>query len=125
MTEICIVEPSTYEIVKVIRVSDRTASRDSRGSSAALMLTEREKEILLRDVDLRDSSALALGALTEGADVPRDVSLRTFSAAVVEQVPKVRDYKFVTAENRLAIVDPRGSKVELVTKIVAELRDPR
>ena len=112
--QICIVEPSTYEIVEVIRVSDRTAGRDSRGSSAALMLTEREKEILLRDVDLRSGSTLALGALTEGADVPRDVSLRTFSAAVVEQVPKVRDYKYVTAENRLAIVDPRGSKVELV-----------
>jgi hypothetical protein len=112
--QICIVEPSSYEIVEVIRVSDRTAGRDSRGSHAALMLTEREKEILLRDVDLRSGSTLALGALTEGAEVPRDVSLRTFSAAVVEQVPKVRDYKYVTAENRLAIVDPRGSKVELV-----------
>jgi hypothetical protein len=112
--EICIVEPSTYEIVEVIRVSDRTAGRDSRGSSGALMLTEREKEILLRDVDLRSGSTLGLGALTEGAEVPRDVSLRTFSAAVVEQVPKVREYKYVAAENRLAIVDPRGSKVELV-----------
>jgi hypothetical protein len=113
--QICIVEPSTYEIVEVIRVSDRTAGRDSRGSSAALMLTEREKEILLREVDLRSGdSTLALGALTEGAEVPRDVSLRTFPATVVEQVPKVRDYKYVTAENRLAIVDPRGSKVELV-----------
>lgn len=112
--QICIVEPSTYEIVEVIRVSDHTAGRDSRGSSAALMLTEREKEILLRDVDLRSGSTLALGALTEGAEVPRDVSLRTFSAAVVEQVPKLRDYRYVTAENRLAIVDPRGSKVELV-----------
>lgn len=114
--QICIVEPSTYEIVEVIRVSDRTAGRDSRagGGSAALMLTEKEKEILLREVDLRSDSTLALGALTEGAEVPRDVSLRTFSAAVVAQVPKVRDYKYVTAERRLAIVDPRGSKVELV-----------
>jgi len=112
--QICIVEPSTYEIVEVIRVSDRTAGRDGRGSSGALMLTEKEKEILLREVDLRSDSTLALGALTEGAEVPRDVSLRTFSAAVVEQVPKVRDYKYVTAESRLAIVDPRGSKVQLV-----------
>jgi hypothetical protein len=112
--QICIVEPSTYEIVEVIRASDRTAARDGRGGSAALMLTEREKEILLREVDLRSDSTLALGALTEGAEIPRDVSLRTFSAAVIEQVPKVRDYKYVAAENRLAIVDPRGSKVELV-----------
>ena len=32
--QICIVEPSTYEIVEVIRVSDRTAARDNRGGSA-------------------------------------------------------------------------------------------
>ena len=112
--EICIVEPSTYEIVEVIRVSDRTAGRDRRDTSSGLVLTEQEKEILLREVDMRGDSTLALGSLTEGTEVPRDVSLRTFSATVVEQVPKVRDYKYVTAENRLAIVDPRGSKVELV-----------
>jgi hypothetical protein len=114
--QICIVEPSTYEIVEVIRVSDRTASRDNRVGSARLILTEEEKAILLREVDLRGSSTLALGALTEGADIPRDVSLQTFPATVVEKVPKVRDYKYVAAENRLAIVDPRGSKVELVVE---------
>ena len=112
--QICIVEPSTYEIVEVIRVSDRTAPRDNRGGSATLALTEDEKSILLREIDLRGDSTLALGALTEGAEVPRDVSLNTFPAIVLEQVPKLRDYKFITAENRLAIVDPRGSKVELV-----------
>jgi len=32
----------------------------------------------------------------------------------VEKVPKVREYKYVAAENRLAIV--RGSKVELVVE---------
>jgi hypothetical protein len=114
--QICIVEPSTYEIVEVIRVSDRTASRDNRGGSARLVLTEEEKAILLREVDLRGGSTLALGALTEGADIPRDVNLQTFPAIVVEKVPKVRDYKYVAAENRLAIVDPRGSKVELVVE---------
>ncbi len=114
--QICIVEPSTYEIVEVIRVSDRTASRDNRGGSARLVLTEEEKAILLREVDLRGSSTLALGALTEGSEIPRDVSLQTFPATVVEKVPKVRDYKYVAAENRLAIVDPRGSKVELVVE---------
>jgi hypothetical protein len=114
--QICIIEPSTYEIVEVIRVSDRTASRDNRGGSARLVLTEEEKAILLREVDLRGSSTLALGALTEGADIPRDVTLQTFPATVVEKVPKVRDYKYVAAEDRLAIVDPRGSKVELVVE---------
>ena len=112
--QICIIEPSTYEIVEVIRVSDRIASSENRGGSARLVLTEDEKAILLREVDLRGGSTLALGALTECAEIPRDVSLQTFSAAVVEKVPKVREYKYVAAENRLAIV--RGSKVELVVE---------
>jgi hypothetical protein len=55
-----------------------------------------------------------LAALVEGADVPRDVTLRTFPATVVGRVPKLRDYKFIAAEDRLAIVDQRGSQVELV-----------
>ena len=112
--QICIVEPSTYEIVEVIRVSDRTTTRDGRGGSARLVLNEDEKSILLREIDLRGDSTLALGALTEGAEVPRDVSLNTFPAIVVEQVPKLREYKFITAEDRLAIVDPGDSKVKLV-----------
>jgi hypothetical protein len=32
----------------------------------------------------------------------------------VEQIPKLRDYMFITAEDRLAIVEQRGSKVQLV-----------
>lgn len=112
--QICIVEPSSYEIVEVIRVSDRTAARDMGGGSARLVLTEDEIAIILREVDLRGESTLGLGVLVEGADVPRDVTLRMFPATVVERVPKLRDYKFIAAEDRLAIVDRRGSKVQLV-----------
>jgi hypothetical protein len=42
------------------------------------------------------------------------VTLRTFPATVVEQIPKLRDYTFIAAEDRLAIVEQRGSKVQLV-----------
>jgi len=42
------------------------------------------------------------------------VEVRTFSSTVVQRVPKVKDYKFFTAENLIAIVDPQGSKVQLV-----------
>jgi DNA mismatch repair ATPase MutL len=112
--QICIVEPSTYEIVEVIRVSDRTASLDNRGGPARLVLTEEEKAFLLREIDLRGESTLGIGVLVEGNEVPRDVTLRTFPATVVERIPKLRDHNFITAENRLAIVDQRGSKVELV-----------
>jgi hypothetical protein len=111
---ICIVDPGTYEIVEIITVSDRTAGDRPSGGSARLALTEEEKSIILREVDMGGSSTLALGSLTEGADVPRDIELRVFSETIVQKVPKVKDYKYFSAENRVAIVDPQGAKVQLV-----------
>jgi uncharacterized protein DUF1236 len=108
---VCIVDPATFEVVEIITISGQTAGR---GGPATLVLTEEEKAIILREVDMSGGSTLALGALTEGAEVPRGVELRVFSAAIVEKVPKVRGYKFFTAENRVAIVDQRGARVLLV-----------
>jgi len=108
---ICIVDPASYEIVEVVTISGQTAAR---GGSGVLVLTEEERQIILSEVDTRDGSTMALGALSEGAEVPRGVEVRTFSSTVVQKVPKVKDYKFFTAENRIAIVDPHGSKVQLV-----------
>jgi hypothetical protein len=111
---ICIVDPNSYEIVEIITVSGQTAAREDRGGSAKLVLTEEEKTIILREVDLGGGSTLGLGAINEGADVPREVEVRAFPDTVVQRVPKVKGYKFFTAENRLAIVDPQGARVQLV-----------
>ena len=51
---------------------------------------------------------------SEAGDVPRNAELRSFSEAVVKEVPKLRDYKYFTAENRVGIVDPKQAKVQLV-----------
>jgi opacity protein-like surface antigen len=112
--QVCIVDPNSYEIVEVIAVSNQTARAEDRGGSARLVLTEEEKTIILQNVDMKGGSTLALGSLSEGAAVPREARLETFSDTVVQQVPKVRGYKFFTAEDRLAIVDPQGTKVQLV-----------
>lgn len=108
---ICIIEPATYEVVEIITDSGRVAGED-RGGSARLALTTEERRIVLSEVDLSGDSTLALGALSEGADVPRGVELRSFPIALVDQVPKLRAHKYFAAEDRLAIVD--GSKVVLV-----------
>ena len=110
---ICIVEPSSYEIVEVIPISSgQTAGRG--GPAATLVLSDEERSIILAEVDMGGGSTMGLGALTEGAEVPRDVQVRTFSDTVVQKVPKVKGYKFFTAENRVAIVDPQGTKVQLI-----------
>jgi hypothetical protein len=110
--DICIVDPNTYVIVDVVQVSSRTANRSDH--AATLVLTDRERDILLREVDVRDGSTLALGSLTVGGDVPRSVELRSFPETVITQIPKLKGHKFFAAENRIAIVDPQGSKVQLV-----------
>jgi hypothetical protein len=89
--QICIVDPHSYEIVEIIPASGQVATRERGGGST-----------------------LGLGALTEGSDVPRDVKVRTFPESVIRKVPKLQGYGYVTAENRVAIVDRQGGKVRLV-----------
>jgi hypothetical protein len=112
--QLCIVDPATYEIVDVIVVTSRTAGGGESRGSATLVLTDTERDLLLSEIDMREGSTLGLGALSEGADVPRGVQLRVFSSNVVERVPKLRGYKFFTAENRIAIVDPQGARLLLL-----------
>jgi len=113
--DICIVDPNTFEIVEVIKApGGRTARVDSRQGHAMLVLTEEEKAIVLRSVDADRGSTLGLGTLTEGSSVPRGANVQSFPDKVVQQVPKLKGHKFFAAENRVAIVDSQGDKVQLV-----------
>jgi len=112
--EICIVDPNTYEIVDVVSTGTQTARGQEPRGMAQLTLTQEEKRIILDNVDMRGDSTLALGSLSEGSPVPRGARLESFPEAVVQQVPKVRGYKYFTAEDRVAIADPQGTKVQLV-----------
>lgn len=109
---VCIVEPRTLEIVEVIPLSGHSTARGE--PSGRLVLTEEERAIILREVEMDGGSTLGLGAIVEGGHVPREIRLRTFPDAVVRRVPKVSGYRYVAAENRVAIVDPQGSRVALV-----------
>jgi len=112
--EICIVDPNTYEIVDVVSTGTQTARGQEPRGMAQLTLTQEEKRIILDNVDMHGDSTLALGSLSEGSSVPRGARLESFPEAVVQQVPKVRGYKYFTAEDRVAIADPQGTKVQLV-----------
>jgi hypothetical protein len=113
--EICIVDPNSFEIVEVIAApGGRTARVDSHQGPATLVLTEEEKTIVLQSVDTDRSSTLGLGTLTEGSAVPRGAKVQPFSDTVVQKVPKLKGHKFFAAEDRVAIVDNQGDKVQLV-----------
>src|SRR5262249_10160952 len=112
--DIVIVDPATYEIVDVIAPMSQTARVDTPAPRGGLTLTEHEKILVLDNVEMDRGSTLALGSLTEGSRVPRGVELRPFPDTVVREVPKLSGYAYFTAEDRVAIVDPRKERVELV-----------
>lgn len=112
--EICIVNPTTYEVVDVI-TSRSTVAQGPSSPNAGLTLSEQERMIVLREVDLSASnSTMGLGALSEGASVPRSVDLLNMPVTVIDRIPKLQGYKYFVAEQRVAIVDPNGTRVDLV-----------
>lgn len=109
---ICIVEPTTYEVVDVITPSSQVASHPG------LRLSAQEQQVILREVDLNGgNSTLGLGALSEGAAVPRSVELLDLPVTVVDRVPRLTGYKYFIAEQQVAIVDPAGASVQALVEI--------
>jgi len=79
-----------------------------------LVLTEEQRAIIANNVRQFGGSTLGLGALAEGADVPRGVALASFPKRVVDFLPQMGAYRYFALENVIAIVDPRSLKVLLV-----------
>jgi Protein of unknown function (DUF1236) len=76
-----------------------------------LLLTDEERSLILRYVQRRGGSTLALGALSEGAEVPRAVTVMVFPKNIVVALPKMAAYRYFSVENAVAIVDPTTLKV--------------
>lgn len=112
--EICIVDPNTYEVVEVIRPGSSIA-QGRPNTNVGLSLSEQERMIVLGAVNLTSSgSTLGLGAMSEGAAVPRNIMLASMPVTVVDRIPRLQGYKYFVAEQRVAIVDPDGHMVQLV-----------
>jgi hypothetical protein len=52
--------------------------------------------------------------LALGAEIPPNVELYEFAPLLVDQVPKLRDLRFVVSQDQLVIVDPRDRGIALV-----------
>jgi hypothetical protein len=68
--------------------------------------------------------------LTEGAEVPRNVEVRSLPQSLVQKVPKLRGYTFFTAEKRIGIrlkmpIRPRSGRSRVVRqrKLILERDD--
>jgi hypothetical protein len=109
---IVIVDPVTYVIVEVI---DDGGPGD-RDGGARLVLTDAEREILLREIEIDSASTLGIGSLTIGAEVPRAARVRALPDRVASDLPKIRNYRYFTAENRIVLVAPNDDRVVFVVE---------
>jgi len=106
---ICIVDPATYEIVYIIDDSGPPSR------SARLVLTDSERQFVLSRIDLDRPSAIDVDIrLALGAEIPSRVEIYEFPAEIVATIPKLREYRYVIVDRRVAIVDPDGRDVALV-----------
>jgi hypothetical protein len=105
---ICIVDPDTRVIIEVI---DR---RRPAVELAVIDLTEAQREFVVRHVDWDHARADVRIKLALGVDIPRRVELHAFPEVIVEEVPILRDYRFVTVEDNVLICDPETRDVVLV-----------
>lgn len=104
---ICIVQPTTYEVVDVI-LPDRQVAQHGGQKSAGLTLSQQEREIILREVDLQGDSTLGLGAIEEGSQVPRAARLQPLPVTVTDRIPRLNGFTYLVVEDRVALVDRPG-----------------
>ena len=110
--EICIVDPRTYEIVDVI---DQHYYRGGPRQEVAGLSLSASQMALVRDSVPRDfPQADVRLRLALGAEIPGDVELYEFAPIVLDRVPKLRDYKFLVADEQIVIADRRDQSIALV-----------
>jgi hypothetical protein len=111
--DICIVDPVTYEIVDVIDEGDYLPPAGV-SQSAHLTLTPAERALVLDSIppDFPEEDVRLRLAL--GAEIPDHVQLNEFAPIVLDNVPRLRDFRFILTDTSVVIVDPRDRSIELV-----------
>jgi hypothetical protein len=108
---ICIVDPDTYEVVDIL--DDGFDAPGLRPQVAELRLTERERQVVLDAIPPDFPEAQLRLRLALGAEVPGSVELYEFAPIVLDRVPKLRDFRFVVAQDQVVIVEPRDRSIAL------------
>src|SRR5215471_7425618 len=109
---ICIVDPETYEIVDVL--DDGTYAPSTRPQVAELTLTDRERSLVLDSIPPDFPQTRLRLRLALGAEIPPSIELHEFAPLLLDQVPKLRDFRFVVSQDQLVIVALQDRSIALV-----------
>ena len=110
--ELCVIDPSSYEVVLVIGPSNGPP-RDQ--VSAGLNLSDGDIAFLFNEISVSTRSTLGLGALNEGETVMPNMEVLRFSESILDRVPQLRSYRYFTAERRIVIVNPENMRIVFVS----------
>ena len=109
---ICIVDPQTYEIVDVLE--EGPYAPGGRPQIAELTLSDRERALVLDSIPPDFPHANLRLRLALGAEISPSVELNEFAPLVLDQIPKLRSFRFVLTEDELVIVAPQDRGIALV-----------
>jgi Protein of unknown function (DUF1236) len=109
---ICIVDPDTYEIVDVL--DEGTYGPSSRPQVAELTLTARERTLVLDSIPPDFPQVRLRLRLALGAEIPTNIEIYEFAPILLDQVPKLRDFRFIVSQDQVVIVAPLDRSILLV-----------
>jgi hypothetical protein len=113
-----ITDPDSYEVVAVLPVTGGGATYAAGGGSGggvcstSLSLTDDERDLLLRSIQLTDE--VAVSDIRVGWSVPRDIELRRFPEPVLDRASELAPCRYFIADDQIAIVDPKEEEVVLL-----------
>src|SRR5262249_27557506 len=107
-----IVDPESYEIVDAL--DDGTYAPSTRPQVAELTLTNRERSLVLDSIPPDFPQMRLRLRLALGAEIPPSIELYEFAPLLLDQVPKLRDFRFVASQDQILIVAPQDRGIVLV-----------
>lgn len=117
--EYVICDPVTYEVVAVLPAPETEQYAGGGGASPAaercttsLALSDEERDLILRSVQLTDDADVA--NVTVGWTVPDNITLKRFPEPVVERTDKLSACRYFVVDDQIAVVDPAEETVVLL-----------
>jgi hypothetical protein len=111
--ELIIVEPGSYRVVEVVRLSGGRTGQS--GSMGTLTLTREQQEIVRRHARQARVTSTQRIEVREGRPLAAEVELHTLPSEVFVEVPELREYRYVVTGDQIVIVNPQ---TRIVTEVI-------
>lgn len=111
--ELVIVEPGTYRVIEVVRLSGGRTGQS--GTTGTLSLTREQQEIVRRHARQARVTSTQRIEVREGRPLAAEVELHTLPSEVFVEVPELREYRYVVTGDQIVIVNPQ---TRVVTEVI-------